>query len=115
MTPVGARIANIILGVWLFISAFLWTHSQAQLTNTWIVGLAVIAVALIALAAPPVKYINTALAIWLFISVFALPAVTPGTQWNNALVAILVFLFSLVPEGMTTARGPGLHRRRAVV
>lgn len=113
MTPTGARIANIVLGVWLFISAFLWPHTQAQLTNSWVVGLAIIAVALIALAAPPVKYINTALAIWLFISVWALPAEAAGTQWNNAIVAILVFLFSLVPEGMTTARGPA--RRRAIV
>jgi len=114
MTPVGARIANIILGVWLFISAFIWPHSQAQLTNTWIVGLAIIAIALIALAAPPVKYLNTALAVWLFISVWVLRGGVPGTQWNNAIVAILVFLFSLVPEGMTTARGPG-YRRRAIV
>lgn len=114
MTPVGARIANIILGIWLFISAFLWPHSDAQLTNTWIVGLAIIAIALIALAAPPVKYLNTALAIWLFISVWVLRGGVPGTQWNNAVVAILVFLFSLVPEGMTTAGRPS-HRRRAIV
>ncbi|HWV39722.1 MAG TPA: SPW repeat protein [Vulgatibacter sp.] len=113
MTPVAARIANIVLGVWLFISAFLWSHTQSQLTNTWIVGLAIIAVALIALAAPPVRYVNTALAVWLFISVWALPSESAATQWNNAIVAILVFLFSLVPEGITTARGPG-HRRRAI-
>jgi hypothetical protein len=28
------RVANIVLGIWLFLSAFLWLHSAAQMTNT---------------------------------------------------------------------------------
>lgn len=93
----GARIVNIVLGAWLFISAFLWSHSQAQFVNTWIVGLAIAVVALLGLATGPARYLNTAIAIWLFISVWILPGANTGTRWNNAIVAILVFLFSLAP------------------
>ncbi len=113
MGPSGARIANIILGVWLFISAFIWPHGASQLTNTWIVGVVTVAIALIALAAPPVKYLNTALSIWLFISVWVLPGANAGTQWNNAIVAILIFLFSLAPEGGGTRSI--IHRRKITV
>ncbi len=91
-----ARIANLILGVWLFISAFIWQHSPAQMTNTWILGVLIAVFALIAMSAPGARWVNTVLSIWLFISVWALPSVNVGTMWNNALVAIAVFILSLV-------------------
>jgi hypothetical protein len=89
------RIINVVLGIWLFISAFIWPHSQAQLTNTWIVGVLCVLFALIALRVHEARYLNTALAVWLFISAFALPHVSVGTVWNNALVAIAIFFVSL--------------------
>jgi hypothetical protein len=92
------RMVNIVLGVWLFLSAFLWPHTQAQLTNTWIVGVLCVIFALIAMAVPWVRYLNTLLAIWLFISAWALPMGSPGTIWNNVLVAIAIFVASLIPS-----------------
>ncbi len=91
-----ARIVNIILGVWLFISAFVWDHGTAQRTNTWILGVLCVIFAIIALSSPPARWLNTILAIWLFISVWALPHLNRGTMWNNALVAIAIFIASLV-------------------
>jgi hypothetical protein len=101
-----ARIVNIVLGIWLFVSAFLWPHTYAQMTNTWIVGVLCVVFALIAMRVPEVRYLNTLLAVWLFISVWALPTMSVGTQWNNALVAIFVFVVSLAPGflGGTPAR-----------
>jgi hypothetical protein len=96
------RIINVILGVWLFISAFAWPHSHAQMTNTWICGVLCVLFALISMAVPWVRYLNTALAIWLFISAWALPTLSPGTVWNNVLCAIAIFIVSLVPTGATT-------------
>lgn len=92
-----ARIVNVVLGVWLFISAFIWQHTTPQRANTWILGVLCVVFALIAMSAPAVRWLNTILAIWLFISVWALPHAVLGTMWNNALVAIAVFLASLVP------------------
>ncbi len=106
------RIINVILGVWLFISAFIWPHTSAQMTNTWILGVLCVVFALVAMAVPWVRYLNTLLAIWLFISAWALPTVSPGTIWNNVLVAIAIFIVSLVPS-MPTAGAPTLFGRTA--
>ena len=109
----SARIINVILGVWLFISAFIWPHSQAQLTNTWILGVLAVIFGLVAMfAAPMARYLNTLVAIWLFISAFALVSVSAGTVWNNVIVAILMFIFSLIPSTRTTAVGPGVGPRQ---
>ena len=106
-----ARYANIVLGVWLFISAFLWLHSYAQMTNTWIVGLLCVLLAIVALRVAVARYVNAILAVWLFISAFALPSVHVGTVWNNALVAIAIFFVSLLPayaeRGPRGTAGPG--------
>ena len=95
----SARAVNVVLGVWLFISAFAWPHAQAQMTNTWILGVLCVAFALIAMRVPNTRYLNTAVAVWLFISAFALPSNDVGTIWNNALVAIAIFVVSLVETG----------------
>lgn len=91
------QLVNILLGVWLFISAFLWPHAPPELTNTWILGALCVVFAFVALSVDWFRFFNTALAIWLFISAFALPTVSRGTVWNNALVAIAIFLLSLAP------------------
>lgn len=102
----AARYVNIVLGVWLFISAFLWRHSPAQMTNTWILGILCVIFAVAALYEPRARYLNTALAVWLFISSWALVTFNQGTVWNNALVAIAIFFVSLVP----IAARPGARR-----
>lgn len=107
----GARVVNIVLGIWLFLSAFMWSHSASQMTNTWVCGALVAIFAAIAFAVPVVRYVNTVLAIWVFISAFALPIVSRATVWNNALVAIAIFIFSLVPAGVERGRYFGLRRR----
>ncbi len=97
MNTRAARGINVVLGIWLFISAFVWDHSPAERTNTWILGVLCVIFALIALSNSTARWLNTALAVWLFISVWALPHHDLGTMWNNAVVAIVVFLASLVP------------------
>ena len=92
-----ARTLNVILGVWVFVSAFAWPHPPAAFTNTWIVGLLVAIFALIAMRTPGARFVNTALAIWLFVAAFVLPHVETGSVWNNALCAIAIFILSLVP------------------
>ena len=107
---VSPAILNVALGAWLFISAFAWRHSQAQMTNTWILGILCAAFAIVSMAVPRVRHLNSLLAIWLFISAWALPTVKMATVWNNSLVAIAVFVLSLVPA--TTARAPFIDARR---
>jgi hypothetical protein len=98
MNSQQARYVNLVLGIWLFISAFVWHHSQAQFTNTWIMGIIVAVVAVIALSVPAVRYVNTLAGAWLIISGFALPKATYGTTWNNVIVGVIVVALSLVPN-----------------
>lgn len=90
----------IALGAWLFVSAFLWPHGTGTAINSWIVGLLIVVASLIALRMPWMRWVATALAVWLFLSTLAMPSATGGTLWNNLIVAMLVFLASLVPEGL---------------
>jgi hypothetical protein len=92
----SVRWLNVLLGAWLFISTWVWPHTQAQATNAIIVGALVVLFAIIAVWAPQVRYANTALAIWLFISAFALVTQSPATRWNHVLVAIAIFFVSLM-------------------
>ncbi len=104
----AARWLNVILGVWLFISAFVWEHTTAERTNSWILGVLCVVFALVAMSQPTARYLNTILAIWLFISVWALPHDNHGTMWNNALVAIAIFIVSLV----ASPREPALAQQQ---
>lgn len=104
-----ARYVSFALGLWLFISAFAWEHSAAQFANAWLVGVLTMVAAAAALVVPAFRLVNTALALWLFISVFALPRISAATGWNNVLVAMALFVASLVP-----GESPPLPRTRLV-
>lgn len=103
----AARYVNIVVGVWLFISAFIWQHTDASRTNTWIVGALCAIFAVIALKSPPVRWLNTVLSVWLFFSVFAVYHLSGGTFWNNLIAAIVMFAASLVPSHAMGGRGMG--------
>jgi hypothetical protein len=100
---------NVILGVWLFISAFVWHDSHAQATNTWICGVLCVVIAIAGMGVPWARFLNTGLAVWLFVSAWALPTEHVATLWNNVLVAIALFVVSLVPSDTTSLPG-GLDR-----
>jgi hypothetical protein len=100
-----ARFANIVVGAWLFISAFIWPHSAPARMNTWIVGALCAIFAVAALRSPPVRWLNTVLAIWLFFSVFSIYHLSGGTFWNNLIAAIVMFIASLVPSHAMTGAG----------
>lgn len=104
-----ARGMNLMLGFWLIISAFVWEHTGPERANSWVVGALVIAIALVASSVSAARWVNTGLAVWLFASVWLLPHDNVATAWNNALVAIAVFVISLVPgddRHVTATRTP---------
>lgn len=105
----STRWLNIAVGVWLFVSAFIWAHSYAQFTNTWIIGIVTVVLAAIAMQIDQIRYLTAALAIWLFISTWALPTHMAGTVWNNILSAIAMFVIALAPN----PHAPGRHHTMA--
>jgi hypothetical protein len=101
----AARVVNALLGIWLIVSAFAWPHSPAQMTNAWIVGIVAAVFALGALLVDArIRYLNTVVAIWLFISVWALPGAQPATAWNSIIVAFVLFVLSMPASGAGTLR-----------
>jgi O-antigen ligase len=91
-----ARLVNVVLGLWLIVSAFAWDHAPAQMTNAWLVGVCMSLAALLALFTDArIRIFNTLLAMWLFVSVWVLPGVRSDTAWNNLIVAAVVFLLSM--------------------
>jgi hypothetical protein len=93
------RMINVLLGVWLFVSAFLWAHATPEQTNTAVLGALCVLFALIGTAVPWARYLNSLLAIWLFVSAWAIPVERIATTWNNALVAIAIFIVSRAANG----------------
>ena len=98
MKTAPARLMTIALGIWLFISAFVWTHSSQQFANAWIVGLLLVGVGALAIRMERARYACTALAVWLFFSNWLLPTEYDATAWNNIIVSLAVFVASLAKE-----------------
>jgi hypothetical protein len=104
------RVIDLALGLWLCASAFAWPHGTAQFVNAAVIGAAIAADAAVALAGHDrARFGNRALAIWLFLSNLILPGTSLTTAWNHSLVAVMVFLLSMVPTFHT-----GRHGRVAV-
>jgi SPW repeat-containing protein len=95
-------LVNVMFGLWLFVSAFAWSHGHPQMTNTWICGVLCITFAIAGMEFPSARYLNTLLAVWLFVSSWAVPSESIATVWNNVLCAIAIFVISLVPSTPTT-------------
>jgi hypothetical protein len=94
-----ARIGNAILGIWLFASAFLLPHTPWHRISDAAVGAVTAAVALAALYfRPQLRVINIALAVWLFVSLWAMRVHSVGTFVNDLLVSTLVFGLAVVPH-----------------
>ncbi len=91
------RWLNVALGAWLFISAFVWRHGAAQFQNSWIMGIIMVGLALLAGGYPWARFLNAGAAVYLFFSTLLLPRVNAGTVWHNCILAVLVFIISLAP------------------
>ena len=92
------RVIDVALGLWLCASAFTWPHGVAQFVNATLVGAVLVADAAIALAGHErARFASRGAAVWLFLANLILPGTTLLTAWNHAVVAVLVFLLSMVP------------------
>lgn len=100
----SARYANVLLGSWLLLSAFLWPHSPEQFTNTVVVGFLCAVLALLAAAVPPVRFVNVGLTGWLFVSAFVLPTYRTATVWHNAIAALLMLVVALTGKSVSPPR-----------
>src|SRR4051812_26202766 len=92
----GARAANAILGLWLFLSTFLWLHTPAQRLTGWVIGLVVVTAALAGLSGIKLgRYANSIAGAWLILSAVLEPRLDARTFWNHVLVGFGLVLFAM--------------------
>jgi hypothetical protein len=91
------RYASLLLGVWLFVSAFLWPHSGDAAAASWIMGTSIAMNAFAAIWAASARYFNTVLGLLSLGWHITAAADQSATLVNGAVVSGLVILLSLVP------------------
>ncbi len=105
MYSAGARYLNVLLGAWLFVSAFVWRHTAWEFTNTWIFGAITVVAALASFSVPGVRFVNTLVGVWLIVSGFSMRAMNVATKWNNSLLGFAILLVSLIGWRTTLTGG----------
>jgi hypothetical protein len=98
------RILNALLGVWLFVTAFMWPHGQAVGTLTVVCAVLTFLLAIASFYTMAARYANLLVAAALFIGTLALPTTTRATVWNNVIVAVAMLASSLLDRGPEATR-----------
>lgn len=89
-----ARMVNLLLGLALAGTACWEPRGSTVFWHDLVIGLVVAGVALVAMAARGVNFLNTALALWLFLSGLIMPVVPH--VYVGIVAGVLIFIFSLV-------------------
>jgi hypothetical protein len=107
----SALVGNIILGVWLVLSAVLWLHTTAQMVNLVGAGSLLAVLSMLATGtAPAARFGATAVALWLVWSSLWFPVLSRATQWHQLSIGCLALTLSLLAgpgeRGQSGARQP---------
>jgi len=92
------RINGVIVGLWIFVSAFLWHHSPRQFTLTWVTGALTVIFALAAMVRPMARHLNTLVALCLFIGTMIFRIESEATFWSNLIAAVVLVFISQMPS-----------------
>jgi hypothetical protein len=105
------NVINLVMGIWLIVSAFVLPHAGLPQINTIAIGALIALLALGSLVTPPLSWVNALPAVWLFGAGMAFQHQHHITSYNNIAVSLVVFLASLTPLAASPqARPPGEHR-----
>jgi threonine/homoserine efflux transporter RhtA len=98
------RVFNALIGVWLFVTAFMWPHTQSEGTLTVVCAVLTFLLAIASFYTMAARYGNIVVAAALFIGTLVLPAVTRASIWNNVIVAVAILGASLLERGPESVR-----------
>lgn len=93
-----ARCGNLALGVWLQASSVLWPHTDASRVSAWLPGLLISIIALLAMGAPPMRWLNVFLGLWLVLWTMAAASTEPLSYANGILSGLLVVTLAWIPS-----------------
>lgn len=103
-TAKGIGIINLVLGIWLIISPFLFNYSGNAMTNSIILGVVIAILAIIRLSAPSqtwASWLNGVAGLWLIIAPFIISATQASVLWNHIVVGLVVAVISFWNSTMT--------------
>jgi hypothetical protein len=94
------RYANLLIGIWMFVSAFAWPHSRDSCAAAWISGAGISMNAFAGIWASPMRWFNVLLGgmslVW---QASAAQAAGDSLSFTNGVVtSALVIVLSLVPS-----------------
>jgi hypothetical protein len=96
------RVFVVLLGMWLIFSSFAFAHRPAHLTNGWLTGAGLILFGALSMIYPWARTATIVLAVWLFLYAVMIGTSTdPVTFWNDAFVALAVFVLSMLQPQRT--------------
>jgi hypothetical protein len=93
-----ARATNAVLGAWLAISGWIFDDPLKLQLSCLGAGVAITIVAINAFWFPTIRFVNSALAVWVGLSYFILDGPRGPGFVNSLLVSFVVFLVSLIPS-----------------
>jgi hypothetical protein len=97
------RIGNLLIGVWLQCSVVVWAHDGDSRLSAWLPGLLISIVALLSMSAPPMRWLNAFVALWLLLWTFAAAGNEPLSYFNGVACAALVFVLAAIPSRSSAA------------
>ena len=90
------RVTVVVLSIWVLFSGNLWPHNGPNQINNAAVGAGLFLFGAISIRHEWARYVTLALGLWLFAFTAFIRSDSPITFWNNAMVALAVFILSLV-------------------
>jgi len=90
------RIAVVVLSIWVLFSGNLWTQSRPNQINNAAVGAGLFFFGVISIRHEWARYVTLALGLWLFVFTAFISGGSAFTFWNDAMIALAVFILSLV-------------------
>lgn len=103
----AARTLTLMLGLWLFFSAFAWPRTPASFANAAAVGVLACVAGLAAMWRSRARLAGAALSAWLLAAALLLQQRAAWVRLNDVAVALALLLVSLVPG---TMYAPPRHR-----
>ncbi len=90
------RVAIVVLSGWVLFSGVIWPNSLPIQINNTIVGAGLLVFGTLSFMYDWARFVTLGLAVWLFAFAALFGRVNPATFWNDAMVAVVVFVLSLV-------------------
>jgi hypothetical protein len=100
------RVAVVGLSIWVLFSGAAWSHSSATRINHAAVGAGLFYFGALSIQHEWARYVTLGLGLWLFAFTAFIGGGNPVLFWNDAMLALVIFILSLVGGERHRVVGP---------